>query len=93
MTAMIMHSPLLAMKPRDTSGVWRNSFAASAAVALHVGVLAALMGGGVDGKTPGGGASGDAHAVGHAAACAGVGTRTVARCIHAARAGSGPGAG
>ncbi|VVN54848.1 hypothetical protein PS687_01793 [Pseudomonas fluorescens] len=43
MTAMIMHSPLLAMKPRDTSGVWRNSFAASAAVALHVGVLAALM--------------------------------------------------
>ncbi|QHF45393.1 energy transducer TonB [Pseudomonas sp. S35] len=43
MTAMIMHSPMLVMEPRDTSGVWRNSLAASAAVALHVGVLAALM--------------------------------------------------
>lgn len=43
MTAMIMHSPQLAMEPRDTSGVWRNSFAASLAVALHAGVLAALM--------------------------------------------------
>ncbi|WP_112195750.1 energy transducer TonB [Pseudomonas sp. LG1E9] len=43
MTAMIMHSPQLAMEPRDTSGVWRNSLAASLAVALHAGVLAALM--------------------------------------------------
>ncbi len=43
MTAMIMHSPTLAMMPRDVSGFWRNSFAASLAVALHVGVLAALM--------------------------------------------------
>ena len=43
MTAMIMHSPMLAMAPRDTSGFWRNSLAASVAVALHVGVLAALM--------------------------------------------------
>ncbi len=43
MTAMIMHSPTLAMAPRDTSGFWRNSVAASVAVALHVGVLAALM--------------------------------------------------
>ena len=43
MTAMIMHSPTLAMAPRDTSGLWRNSLAASVAVALHVGVLAALM--------------------------------------------------
>ncbi|PRA33126.1 energy transducer TonB [Pseudomonas poae] len=43
MTAMIMHSPTLTMAPRDSSGFWRNSFAASLAVALHVGVLAALM--------------------------------------------------
>ncbi len=43
MTAMIMHSPTLAIAPRQTSGFWRNSFAASLAVALHVGVLAALM--------------------------------------------------
>ena len=43
MTAMIMHSPTLTMEARDTSGFWRNSFAASLAVALHVGVLAALM--------------------------------------------------
>ena len=43
MTAMIMHSPMLTMAPRDRSGFWRNSFAASLAVALHVGVLAALM--------------------------------------------------
>ena len=43
MTAMIMHIPTLAMAPRDTSGFWRNSLAASVAVALHVGVLAALM--------------------------------------------------
>jgi protein TonB len=34
---------MLAMAPRDTSGVWRTSLAASLAVALHVGVLAALM--------------------------------------------------
>lgn len=43
MTAMIMHSPTLVMAPRETSGFWRNSLAASLAVALHVGVLAALM--------------------------------------------------
>jgi protein TonB len=43
MTAMIMHSPTLTMAPRDASGLWRNSLAASMAVALHVGVLAALM--------------------------------------------------
>ncbi|KTB62083.1 energy transducer TonB [Pseudomonas fluorescens] len=43
MTAMIMHSPLLTMPSRGPSGFWRNSLAASLAVALHVGVLAALM--------------------------------------------------
>ena len=43
MTAMIMHSPTLVRVPRDASGFWRNSLAASVAVALHVGVLAALM--------------------------------------------------
>ena len=43
MTAMTMHNPTLAMAPRQPSGVWRNSLAASLAVALHVGVLAALM--------------------------------------------------
>lgn len=43
MTAMIMHSPTLPMAPRDASGFCRNSLAASLAVALHVGVLAALM--------------------------------------------------
>ena len=43
MTAMIMHSPTLTMAPGQPSGFWRNSFAASLAVALHVGVLAALM--------------------------------------------------
>lgn len=43
MTAMIMHNPTPAMAPRDASGVWRNSLAAGLAVALHVGVLAALM--------------------------------------------------
>ncbi|OIN46648.1 energy transducer TonB [Pseudomonas azotoformans] len=43
MTAMIMHSPLLAVGPGEPSGFWRNSVAASLAVALHVGVLAALM--------------------------------------------------
>ena len=43
MTAMIMHSPTLVMAPRETSGFWRNSLAASLAVALHVAVLAALM--------------------------------------------------
>ena len=43
MTAMIMHSPTLTMAPRDASGFWRNSLAASLAVALHVGVLAVLM--------------------------------------------------
>jgi protein TonB len=43
MTAMIMHSPTLTMPSRGPSGFWRNSLAASLAVALHVGVLAALM--------------------------------------------------
>ncbi|WLH88188.1 TonB family protein [Pseudomonas sp. FP453] len=43
MTAMIMHSPPLSIAPRDSAGFWRNSFAASLAVALHVGVLAVLM--------------------------------------------------
>ena len=43
MTAMIMHSPTLTMAPRDAFGFWRNSLAASLAVALHIGVLAALM--------------------------------------------------
>lgn len=43
MTAMIMHNPTPAMAPRNASGVWRNSLAAGLAVALHVGVLAALM--------------------------------------------------
>lgn len=43
MTAMIMHSPQLLIASRDTAGFWRNSLAASVAVALHVGVLAALM--------------------------------------------------
>lgn len=43
MTAMIMHSPMLLIAPRDTAGFWRNSLAASLAVALHVGVLAVLM--------------------------------------------------
>ncbi|MDR9878576.1 energy transducer TonB [Pseudomonas allii] len=43
MTAMIMHSPLLTMPSRGPSGFWRNSLAASLAVTLHVGVLAALM--------------------------------------------------
>ncbi|TFY87656.1 energy transducer TonB [Pseudomonas kairouanensis] len=43
MTAMIMHSPILTMAPRDSAGFWRNSVAASLAVALHVGVLAALV--------------------------------------------------
>ncbi len=43
MTAMIMHSPTIATEPGTMSGVWRNSFAASLAVALHVVVLAALM--------------------------------------------------
>ena len=43
MTAMIMHSPTFVMAPGETSGFWRNSFAASLAVVLHVGVVAALM--------------------------------------------------
>ncbi|KRP48200.1 outer membrane transport energization protein TonB [Pseudomonas libanensis] len=43
MTAMIMHNPTPAMAPRDASGVWRNGLAAGLAVALHVGVLAALI--------------------------------------------------
>lgn len=52
MTAMIMHSPMLTMTPRGPSGFWRNSFAASLAVALHVGVLAALMLGWSTAQTP-----------------------------------------
>ncbi|CAI2797896.1 TonB family protein [Pseudomonas fluorescens group sp.] len=52
MTAMIMHSPTLTMAHGQPSGFWRNSFAASLAVALHVGVLAALMLGGSTEKTP-----------------------------------------
>lgn len=43
MTAMIMHSSTLVMAPRDFSGWWRKGMAASLAVALHVGVVAALM--------------------------------------------------
>lgn len=43
MTAMIMHSETLALTPREPSRFWRNSVAASLAVALHAGVLAALM--------------------------------------------------
>ena len=43
MTAMIMHSPTLTAAPREVCGLWRNSCAAGLAVALHVGVLAALM--------------------------------------------------
>lgn len=43
MTAMIMHSSTLVMAPRDFSGWWRKGLAASLAVALHVGVVAALM--------------------------------------------------
>ena len=52
MTAMIMHSPMLAVAPGDFSGFWRNSVAASLAVALHVGVLAVLMLGGSTDKPP-----------------------------------------
>jgi protein TonB len=43
MTAMIIHSETLTLAPREPSGFWRNSVAASLAVALHAGVLAALM--------------------------------------------------
>lgn len=43
MTAMIMHSSTLVMAPRDFNGWWRKCMAASLAVALHVGVVAALM--------------------------------------------------
>ncbi|WP_348748079.1 energy transducer TonB [Pseudomonas rhodesiae] len=43
MTAMIMHSPTLPMASAAPSGFWRNSLAASLAVALHVIVLALLM--------------------------------------------------
>ncbi|MGY2175173.1 TonB family protein [Pseudomonas azotoformans] len=52
MTAMIMHSPMLAVAPGEPSGFWRNSVAASLAVALHVGVLAALMLGGSTDRPP-----------------------------------------
>ncbi|MBV4456028.1 MULTISPECIES: energy transducer TonB [Pseudomonas] len=43
MTAMITHGPARTMAPRATSGLCRHSVAASLAVMLHVGVLAALM--------------------------------------------------
>ncbi|NWC77514.1 TonB family protein [Pseudomonas sp. P7759] len=52
MTAMIMHSSMLAVAPGEPSGFWRNGVAASLAVALHVGVLAALMLGGSTDRPP-----------------------------------------
>ena len=42
MTAMIMHSPALALAPNG-DGLWRKSLAASLAVALHGAVAVALM--------------------------------------------------
>ncbi|WP_075294554.1 energy transducer TonB [Pseudomonas fluorescens] len=42
MTAMIMHSPVLALAP-NSDGFWRKSLAASLAVALHGAVAVALM--------------------------------------------------
>lgn len=42
MTAMIMHGPARAPAP-DSDAMWRHGLAASLAVALHVGVVAALM--------------------------------------------------
>lgn len=43
MTAMIMHSPSIMLQGPKRSGLWRNSLAASLAVALHVMVLALLV--------------------------------------------------
>ncbi|MCE4057153.1 energy transducer TonB [Pseudomonas sp. Au-Pse12] len=43
MTAMILHRPtVMPMRP-EASGFWRNSLAATLALALHAGVLAALV--------------------------------------------------
>ena len=44
MTAMIMHSPLLTMAPPAFSGLWRNSLAASLAVAVGVALHLAAIG-------------------------------------------------
>ncbi len=43
MTAMIMHSPIALPMGSATAGFWRNSLAATLALALHAGVLAALV--------------------------------------------------
>ncbi|UVM08842.1 energy transducer TonB [Pseudomonas protegens] len=49
MTAMIMHNPTAMPLRPEASGFWRNSLAASLALALHAGVLVALvLGGSVD---------------------------------------------
>ncbi|MBF0643790.1 energy transducer TonB [Pseudomonas protegens] len=42
MTAMIMHNPTAMPLRPEASGFWRNSLAASLALALHAGVLGAL---------------------------------------------------
>ena len=43
MTAMIMHNPTAMPLRPEASGFWRNSLAATLALALHAGVLAALV--------------------------------------------------
>ncbi|MGZ0703076.1 energy transducer TonB [Pseudomonas piscis] len=43
MTAMIMHTPTAMSLRPEAPGFWRNSLAASLALALHAGVLVALM--------------------------------------------------
>ncbi|KAF0865970.1 energy transducer TonB [Pseudomonas sp. LD120] len=43
MTAMIIHSPTVMPMTPTASGFWRNSLAATLALALHAGVLAALV--------------------------------------------------
>ncbi|MCL9657080.1 energy transducer TonB [Pseudomonas protegens] len=43
MTAMIIHSPTVLPMGPEASGFWRNSLAATLALALHAGVLAALV--------------------------------------------------
>lgn len=43
MTAMIMHNPTAMPLRPEASGFWRNSLAASLALALHAGVLVALV--------------------------------------------------
>ncbi|MDP9525875.1 energy transducer TonB [Pseudomonas protegens] len=43
MTAMIMHNPTTMPLRPEASGFWRNSLAATLALALHAGVLAALV--------------------------------------------------